>query len=135
MPSEVKLDLMNNLCLHNISINRNFHQNWLINECARKNLAKILKSQNYGITESLSFLLWDVQDLTFLIMSMLLFILKPLHVRNLFYKDMSYVYFMYYVSNKQISMDEFFINQFHDELRDRELKRESRGERKREKVR
>ena len=45
---------------------------------------------------------------------------------------MSYVYYIYYVSNKQISIDEFFINQFHDELRDRE-NRESRWERNREK--
>ena len=57
MPSEVQLDLMNNFRLHNISININFHQNWLVNECARKNLAKILESHNHGVTEVLSFLL------------------------------------------------------------------------------
>ena len=40
-----------NLCLHNVSIYINFHQNKLINEYAKENLAKITEFQNYEKTE------------------------------------------------------------------------------------
>ena len=41
MVSEVTLHFMKNLSLYNVRIYINFRQNQLINECARKNLAKI----------------------------------------------------------------------------------------------
>ena len=37
---KVVLNLKKNLYFHIISIQRNSYRNWLINECARKNLAK-----------------------------------------------------------------------------------------------
>ena len=49
MTFEVILYFITNLCLHNVSIHRNFDQNWFINEYARK---KKLKSRSHGITES-----------------------------------------------------------------------------------
>ena len=41
MNSEDKLYFIKNLRLYNVSIQRNFHQNQLINECTRKKKAKI----------------------------------------------------------------------------------------------
>ena len=64
MTSEVILHFMKNLCIHTVSIHRNVYQNWFINECARKNLAKIPKLQIIHIV--MWFFLWDVEELTFL---------------------------------------------------------------------
>ena len=47
---------MKNLRLHNVSIPRNFYQNWLIIEYARKKKIKILESRRPRVTESRSFL-------------------------------------------------------------------------------
>ena len=54
MTLEVILHLINNLRLHYVGIHINFHQNWFINDCARKILAIV------------SVFLWDVEELTFL---------------------------------------------------------------------
>ena len=35
------------LCIYNVSIHRNFYQNWFINEYAIKKKAKISESQNH----------------------------------------------------------------------------------------
>ena len=56
MTFEVILYFMNNFCLHNVSIHRNFDQNQFINEYARKKKAKISESRSHGMTESRSFL-------------------------------------------------------------------------------
>ena len=48
MTSEVILHSMKNMRLHNFSIQANVYQNLLINECTRKNLAKILEGWNHG---------------------------------------------------------------------------------------
>ena len=50
MTFEIILDVLKKLCLHNVSIHRNFEQNGFINECARK------KKANPIIPESRSFL-------------------------------------------------------------------------------
>ena len=41
MTFEVIFQLMEYLRLHNVSLHRSFYQNWFINECDRKNQAKI----------------------------------------------------------------------------------------------
>ena len=51
MTFEVILDFMKNLRLHNVSIHRNFEQNWFINECDTK---KKLKSRNPGVPKFFS---------------------------------------------------------------------------------
>ena len=53
MTFEVILEYMNTLCLHNVSIHRNFEPNQFINECARKKKPKMPKSQNHGVPEFL----------------------------------------------------------------------------------
>jgi hypothetical protein len=54
MTFEVILYFITNLCLHNVSIHRNFDQNWFINEYARKKKAKISESRSPRVTESRS---------------------------------------------------------------------------------
>ena len=60
MTSEVILHSMKNKRLHNFSIKANVYQNLLINECTRKNLAKILEEWKNRITE---IFLWNVEGL------------------------------------------------------------------------
>ena len=43
--------MMKNLLLYIVSIHRNFNQNWFINECVRKTLAK---NHSHTVPESLS---------------------------------------------------------------------------------
>ena len=51
-PSEMK-----NFSLYNVSIHRNFHQNWSMNKFSRKKKAKIPDLQGQGNPESRTFLL------------------------------------------------------------------------------
>ena len=54
MTSEVILHSMENLFLHNVSIHTIKYQNHFINECARENLAKILRCRKtYNLKDSL----------------------------------------------------------------------------------
>ena len=56
MTSEVILNFIKNLHLHNVSIHRNFFKNRFINECAKKKKDKIPESWSHEIPESRSFL-------------------------------------------------------------------------------
>ena len=47
MTFEVILNLMKDLCVHNVSNHRFFYQNDFTNKCARENEAKFLESQRY----------------------------------------------------------------------------------------
>ena len=55
----VILYFIQNLRIFNVSIHRIFYQNHFINECARKKKAK---SRNHSVTD----VLWDIEELTFL---------------------------------------------------------------------
>ena len=43
---DLHIVLLNNLCLHYVSIHRKLYQNLLIRECAREKRAKLTESQN-----------------------------------------------------------------------------------------
>ena len=49
MNTEVILEFMKNVHLHNVSIHRKFYQNRFINKCVRKKKAKILQSRSPGV--------------------------------------------------------------------------------------
>ena len=49
MTFEVILHFMKNMFVVNVSIHRNFYQNWFINECARRKKAKILESLSFSV--------------------------------------------------------------------------------------
>ena len=51
MTFEVIIYFIKNLRLHNVSIHRNFYQNWFINEYDIKKKAKISESRSLGVTE------------------------------------------------------------------------------------
>ena len=54
---------MKNLCLNNDSIHMNFYLYRFINECTRKKKAKIPDSHSH------IFFVWDMQEITFLIIN------------------------------------------------------------------
>ena len=56
MTFKVIHDVIKKLRLYNVSIHRNFKQNWFINECARKKTVKIPESRSHGVLESRRFL-------------------------------------------------------------------------------
>ena len=55
MTSEIILHVMKFFSPVNVSIHRNTHQTQFINECARKNLAKIQETHHHVVTASHSF--------------------------------------------------------------------------------
>ena len=61
MTSEVILEFEK---FHDVSISRNLHKNWLIDECARNNLSKISLSLSHGVSRH--GVLCDVEEITFL---------------------------------------------------------------------
>ena len=58
---EVILYFIKKLHVYNVSIHRNFDQNWFMNEYARRKKAKIPESQSPGVFQ------FDIEELTFLI--------------------------------------------------------------------